>query len=529
MKTCPICHREYSDYMRYCTRDGTSLKSTVSFDTNFCSLCNKHYPLAVENCPVHGVALASNKKANNVEKNDLLNSFSDLKSSELKSSNLSPVVANILQEIMNSSGESPKLENIELKGSFSCDEIAVDRLKTNSDLNDSSLELKKAKETQNLTPPIVSESLTPVASHVSADRKLLISLALIGALSIIGFAAYSIPYALHRSKVSANTQPITLPEKNSQETAQETTPQEIAQETTPIATPEIQPTPEPNIINITPTPETLSSTENTQSSEDIPLVQTIPDLSAKSNTQDKKSKSSSEVIKTKSSEPLNIDLSKVKPTISNKSNNTISLSNKPINNPTILKPKATIITPTSKSSDWDKVTSNRGSAQISKNIPIDSNHPVTPVKVETNKSDRCNRNWDITNATTTQVKYPQRPVAKVVATITNKSRVQTQNGYVYQFELIVRELSGVAVNWDVTSVSKSSYSGRNSVVSNFLEKHLLPNGHVRYSMAIRMTGSSIEDWYGQISYNCSGVDENGNPVELHQLLALDNSFPTSQR
>lgn len=579
MKTCPICHREYSDSMKYCTRDGTSLKTTTSFDTSFCSLCNQYYPLATVNCPVHGIALNTNSKSSDSnEKFEQSNSSNEINSSEINSSeinsnkiasseiasseinsneissseissnenvlskkvssdiginNLSPIVANILQEIMSSSsGSLSKAVDSQknLDNSSPSDEIA-DRLKTNSDLNESLLEANKAKETQNLNPPFVvpSESLGQYASQVSADRKLLISLALIGALSIIGFAAYSIPYALHRSKVSANTQPpiTTLPQETP---SQEALPKEpLAQETPSQETALNKQVTEPNIINIAPKAEPVSSTETAQSSEDIPIVQSIPDLSAKGKSTEN-TKSTSNTTKTKSAEPLKIDSGKAPLTIKSPSkvNSEVALGNKTTSKPAVISnSKATIITPSSSSDKWDKITSNRPSTD-NKNTPVNSGSAI-PVKSEPSRSDRCNKGWNIPASTTAQIKYPQRAVAKVVATIANKSRVQTSNGYIYQFELIVKEIGGVGVNWDVTSVSRSSYSGRNSVVSGFLEKHLLGNGHVRYSMAIRMTGSSIEDWYGQITYNCSGVDENGNPVELHQLLALDNSFPTSER
>ena len=108
--------------------------------------------------------------------------------------------------------------------------------------------------------------------------------------------------------------------------------------------------------------------------------------------------------------------------------------------------------------------------------------------------------------------------------IANKSRLQTSNGYIYQFDLVVRELNGVGINWNSTSAYKSSYSGNSDAVSNFLDRRLAPNATERYRMSIKMTGHSIEDWFGEIIYKGSGIDENGNSVELRGSLALDNSF-----
>src|SRR5688500_17638248 len=63
MKNCPICQREFPDYVQYCTRDGTRLKPSgplsqlANFEVKQCHLCQKFYPTALDMCPVHGIAL----------------------------------------------------------------------------------------------------------------------------------------------------------------------------------------------------------------------------------------------------------------------------------------------------------------------------------------------------------------------------------------------------------------------------------------------------------------------------------------
>ena len=163
------------------------------------------------------------------------------------------------------------------------------------------------------------------------------------------------------------------------------------------------------------------------------------------------------------------------------------------------------------------------SKETSVNSPI---HKPKVVDQNTAKSPAKSpiRTWEPV-ATAAETKYPSRQKAKVVLSIANKSRLQTNNGYVYQFDLVVRELNGVGINWDSTSAYKSSYSGNSDAISNFLDKRLAPNTTERYRMSIRMTGRSIEDWFGEIIYKGFGMDENGNSVELCGSLALDNSFP----
>lgn len=518
MKMCPICKRDYAEHMRFCTRDGTKLQTDewvktcpecqISFSAdffkcpdhgldllvqpkiinivNFCNLCNQYYPTAGADCPVHGIPLTKNKlvsiKINSDDSKPL--SFSDKE-------NISPVVASILEEIIKTGGLISQCEEEVIQVE---EKLEKENLETNQVTNK---EIKKALDTKNLTPPAVVpfDTLGQYAiDQVSADRKLLITLVMIVSLSVVGFAAYSFPYALQWPKVSADAKP-----KDSEPKY-----------------PDAQ-TAEPNeaeISNLSKEPEEkdiIQKFDNPVSKETSLKIdkqnKKVEELSSKlvpgvlkDKTVDKSInpiKSAKQEMTQKPSLKDSVAKNNIK---TSKASNSKELSNKPTNQAKsevkekgnkekqIEAPASTRVNGVNKSSDWEH-----------------------------------SRVWD--NPINEQMKSPKRQVAKVVATIVNRSRLQTPNGYVYQFDLIVKELNGVKVRWNYTSARKSSYSGNDSVVSGLLGKELDANGSLYYRMAVRLTGRCIEDWYGQIIYDCSGIDENGNNIELHKLLVLDNNFP----
>jgi hypothetical protein len=121
-------------------------------------------------------------------------------------------------------------------------------------------------------------------------------------------------------------------------------------------------------------------------------------------------------------------------------------------------------------------------------------------------------------------KSSRHPVPKIMATVSNKSRVQIPNGYIYQFDLILQETTGQSIKWRSIDSRKISYSGRSAPVnSNVGEQQ--PVCNARYHVVVKMIGTCIEDWYGQFVTVGSGVDENGNPIEIEHILLLDDSFP----
>ncbi|MBK7994816.1 MAG: hypothetical protein IPK14_15965 [Blastocatellia bacterium] len=519
MKTCPVCNRNYSDHMKYCSRDGTTLQTGILLTVcpecginypnkttcpihnlelvtysqkanptaNFCNLCNQFYPLATQNCPLHGVELQV-KTLNN-------------KGGFESSIDVSPVVANILEEITSS-----KLNESENPGANS---FVTEKTVVTSNLENTPP--SASIETKNLTAPAVLpfDTLGKYAvSHFSssADRKLFVALALIVLLSIAGFAAYSLPYALEWAKVSADTEETSTITENK---PVNNTVEEINKTIEPLASP----------------------TEPTNNSQVIPdLTNPVNSTTSKDKTTNVTPKKIDVSNKSLSSEPNK----KPTTTITAKSKTTINPSktsypnkttkveavNSGAKQPVVAKnqkstnEKSTVVEKSKSSS----LPSKEASANSSTNKPkvADQNTAKSPAKSPI-------RTWE-PSVTTAEIKYPSRQKAKVVLSIANKSRLQTSNGYIYQFDLVVRELNGVGINWNSTSAYKSSYSGNSDAVSNFLDRRLAPNATERYRMSIRMTGHSIEDWFGEIIYKGFGIDENGNSVELRGSLALDNSF-----
>lgn len=467
MKTCPNCNRDYADHMRFCTRDGAKLSQETSV-----------FPFS---------PLASN--TNNTKEN------------------LSPVVASILEEIIKTDSllnKAPK--QAETLFSENIAEVA-ESLETNQVTQQ---EFLKAADTRNLTAPAVLPFDTLgqyTVDQVSADRKLLIALALIVVFSVAGFAAYSIPDALQWSKVSADTQPKSLSLRGTE-----------------------------NALDQESVIEGMGgSSKNEELIQKIDLPKSEEKVVTTPNIENKlKDKIESEKVINKSE-----NKNKNKQNIVAKKDNKLEKKDKIENKKTVSKQAKVEIAKVNKTtnskneneSKTNKIYSEKANDKLANknpNKPLDKNDKpnkkVAPLTNETANS--RSQTWEKTSAE--QVKNSRQELAKVVTKVVNKSRLQTPNGYVYQFDLVVKELNGVRVKWNYTSARKTTYSGNSSVVSGLLGDEIDANGLLQFRMAVRMTGKSIEDWYGQIIYACSGVDENGNTVELNQILALDNNFPTTR-
>lgn len=115
--------------------------------------------------------------------------------------------------------------------------------------------------------------------------------------------------------------------------------------------------------------------------------------------------------------------------------------------------------------------------------------------------------------------------AQVNANIANKSRSVSPQGYTYHFDLVLKETAGRSIHWNQIEARKVSYSGRSNVINGLSNEKLSSGGTTRYRMVVKMSGNSIEDWFGQIIYTASGVDENGNRIEIQRSFLLDDSFP----
>lgn len=515
MKTCPVCNRNYSDHMKYCSRDGTTLQTGILLTVcpecginypsktscpihnlelvtysqkanptaNFCNLCNQFYPLATQNCPLHGVELQA--KTLNANKGGFESSIE-----------LSPVVANILEEMTSS-----KLNESENSDANS---FATEKTVVTSNLENASQ--LASIETKNLTAPAVLpfDTLGKYAvSHFSssADRKLFVALALIVLLSVAGFAAYSLPYALEWAKVSADTEETSTITQNKPIS---NTGEEINKTTEPL----VKPTEETNASQIIPD---LANPVNSVTSKDKATSVTPKKLDTSNKTSP--SEPNQKPITTTNPKSKTI-ISPSKASYPNKTTK-VEAVNSGSKQPILAKNEKSNVGKDKKTSLPSKETSVNSS--IDKPKAADQATTKSPAKSPI-------RTWE-PSVTAAEIKYPTRQKAKVVLSIANKSRLQTNNGYVYQFDLVVRELNGVGISWNSTSAYKSSYSGNSDAVSNFLDRRLAPNATERYRMSIRMTGHSIEDWFGEIIYKGFGIDENGNSVELRGSLALDNSFP----
>ncbi|MBI4854106.1 MAG: hypothetical protein HY819_20105 [Acidobacteria bacterium] len=485
MKTCPVCKRDYAKHMRYCTRDGTKLDAENLQKT--CPECSLTFPENIDKCPEHNLELVTK-----IESIKFSNKLSNKSSSK---ENISPVVASILEEIVNTGNLSTqratenKLE----------ENLPYESIETNQVTQQGVI---KAAETKNLTAPAVLpfDTLGQYAvDQVSADRKLLVALALIVVCSVAGFAAYSFPYAVEWPKVPRVSADSQAKDNDVLETLPNS---EIALERNNSV--------KEDIIQQIEYPKAKTDSLKLLSREN------------KENKQDSKLRVENKIAQELKNKPL-AEASKNK--VSSKEKLTEKLTKKESKSFSTKEAKMP-----SKAINKNEVAKVDSKIDSKKSIPSivnskekpgkESNNPATLPANEPNVA--RSKGWE----RPTLEQAPKLEAAKVIAKVVNKSRLQTPNGYVYQFDLVVKEINGIRVKWNYTTARKTSYSGSSSVVSGLLGDELDANASLHFRMAVRMTGRCIEDWYGQIIYNCSGVDENGNKIQLNQVLALDNDFPT---
>lgn len=106
--------------------------------------------------------------------------------------------------------------------------------------------------------------------------------------------------------------------------------------------------------------------------------------------------------------------------------------------------------------------------------------------------------------------------------VTGKTRREIEDGYIYEFDLVVKEATGI--RWHSVSGNKVTYGGRNTPIKT-VQLEPTPDGSLRCHVSVKMAGRSVEDWYGQVYTTTTGIDEDGKTVRIDQDILLDESFP----
>lgn len=106
--------------------------------------------------------------------------------------------------------------------------------------------------------------------------------------------------------------------------------------------------------------------------------------------------------------------------------------------------------------------------------------------------------------------------------VTSKARHEIEDGYIYEFDLVVKDATGI--RWHSVSGNKVTYSGRSTPIRT-VQLEPTRDGSLRYHVSVKMTGRSVEDWYGQVYTTTTGTDEEGRTVRIDQDILLDESFP----
>ncbi|MEW6730530.1 MAG: hypothetical protein AB1489_04235 [Acidobacteriota bacterium] len=548
MKNCPVCFREYSDQVQYCTRDGSRLQSVVAYkhcpecnaqyptgfhkclthnldliprrqpsntDSNFCSPCNKYYPPTLENCPVHGIALKAiapptpigcDKVEDEIEEN-LVSAEASQEVDEREEKERFEVSLPLnMPSPFIVSAALLDAEETDTNKSEELAEIVAPQTVEN--------EIPAAANTRELEPPraFAMNTLTQYspAQYASEDRRLIAILTLVAIVLAGGFLVYALPKAISHMRARTNT-PVTPVVTPAQEPAIE-----LAKEpTTPTEAKEQEETEIVQRIELKPTVPASVQTERGGVTEAAGVIPTMPATAsakspAKATPPQSDHKSGAKTDTKPKNEPTqpstaNRNSSTSMPTIpameakgntdktGNSGNNEIAINNKPTSKPV----------PASGSDINESKTVDKTSNETSRVVrPTDDEIAARP-------------------------KVRQSRLSKIVATVSNKSRRQVSDGFVYYFDLVLREVTGLGLEWRTATVRKISYSGQEDVVSNVIADQIPPNGSARYRMRVKLAGRCIEDWFGQLIFISSGVDENGNKVELEYSLLLDNSFPTN--
>lgn len=479
MKNCPICQREFPDYVQYCTRDGTRLKPSgplsqlANFEVKQCYLCKKYYPAALDMCPVHGIAL----------------NLSPLPEADQQDIEPPPALAAEAAGSDESEIVNEEVESVDLRPAADTKELIELAAAREADAPapPSGPLPSAALPSQPASPSIAFKALTQysISTPASSDRRLVGVLVIIVLATIGGLAAVTLPNIFPKGAkkgppVAATPQ--AEPVAVQPEQVAETEKTEIVQRIELLSIKE-KPTAGRTAVSAPATPAAKSALP--VPSRPVPAVASVAAKKAPAETQPvaPTGKKSLPVIKESKNSKEIKEAKENKEAKESKTDDELVAENRRVREiPTVNAPKATV------------TAAEPANPEVHR-----------PVAVPRIRSDRS---------------------AKVVTAITNRSRQQTLGGYVYEFDLVLREVNGVAVKWKCTTARKVSFSGRTADINGVYMEQLSPKGTARYRMVVRMTGSCIEDWYGEIIYSSSGVDENGNPIELRQTLLLDNSFPS---
>jgi hypothetical protein len=500
MKNCPICHRQYSDQVQYCTRDGTRLMLAVNFN-NHCSLCNKFYPPGEEVCPVHGTG------------------FGDAEQS---------AIGKPPEEEYPAPAQEPDFGEQQIESYME------------SQIEEPPAVVSVPEAINNIEPPVQPEWQPPPAAHTrqlspppiptvelntmmqyssveyaSADRKLVGIMALVFTLAICGLVAYGLSRPSKQvrvsKQVSSTTDRSTPDEDQIAQVKEEEKEEGKEKENELIQQIELdkgQQIPEP--VKQTVVAKQPVAGSNSTVSTASTTKQPRPDIGSRIKGQEQDKRKKDKLSAKNSATHVVGRLSLPKTPISlPKSDRSGSLKAGEIANNRSNNSPSTNSIGNSTGNSAGKSTEKRD----------DSPKPPLPVRVEPPRVDE---------AVAIKPKAKRIRSPKVIAQVFNKSRVQTPNGYIYQFDLVLRELSGLNVTWRSVNSRKVSYSGRSTPV-NSLSSEQSPDSSARYRVVVKMTGTCIEDWYGQLITVSSGVDENGNPVEIEHVLLLDDSFPEFSR
>lgn len=439
MKKCPVCRKDYTDQVQFCTKDGTKLIDLPASDSPaaaHCFICNKYYPATNSNCPVHGIAL------------QLINTMRD-------------------ELIVETPSVSQSL-------SYS-QEVAESSLSKS----------ESAARTQEIKPEVAAitgAALTQAAivGYAGKDRKLVTTLAATMIILISMFGVYSFT----KPSKQQGTDSTEVSQIEDVELAQE-----ISEET------EIQVIPDPDTSSKKVTSSRTAKVDNKNSNnnkDDKEVVE--PNLSKKEDL------GNSTTGQAKTSKTVD-------PSVTS-SRTTASVSSKTTSSSTP--------TQTTDQNFPSKKTSQPTTASIS-NTPNNSSSSTISSNIPSSGTDN-------TNMSEPKAKPVRHTTSKVVASVKNRSRIQISNGYIYKFDLILQETGGFPIRWQKLNADKVSFSGRRVPVGSFVDSSR-PSSYARYRIEIRMTGRSIEDWFGQFYAQGYGVDEDGNRVDINYEVVLDDSFP----
>lgn len=550
MKHCPLCRCDYPNTLKYCTKDGTKLQLTILLkycpvcairyaahinkcpkdnvllvtqakpaDADFsrCRLCKQYYPATIKSCPLHGIALTNVSSA----ERSLFppsNSVAPL--------DVPPTNNKDFPVVEPGQAMEAKEEN-----------VVVEK------------PLELGRQTQ---PSLDTFSLPYGANYAASDRKFLMVLAIIVTCTIVGFSAYSLPKVWPRR----STPPIATPVAKITPIESPTLVASIPNSDPTVAPPsdlEIIQHVEPSLIQadinktttkgttISPKPTPLSSTATTVKvasdkvaahNEDVATISAIKNSKPSNSSKGAENSSKGKPIIKPASGPTN-SRAAIKPTPHSQT------ASSKVAQPTVVAHSASDKRSPISLGGGDKSSGNTANTikvahtttNSTQGAIVTGEKPNKPVLTDSRPwhadvaVDHSPKNSPNTaKCSVRQVSSTPLVAAKVVVGVANKVKLQTNNGYIYQFDLVFKELAGAKVRWQNTSAKKVSFAGRSMPISDLLPIELPAHGSAQYRLSIKMTGDSVEDWYGQLIYSCTGIDENNNPVRIEQVLLLDNSF-----